>query len=185
MAVAVPMASSSPTVPLPPPAPTPPTPDPAVSVPTPARPPQHLVPTVSIPPDSTPTNVPTARLAESELTDAEREPLPVTDVDHLMQIGAGTDPARPHRFATIVGKVSRTRPSLNGRTIRIEFAGTKFWVAYWATNKIMSDHMAKRFGPLSADLVGKTIRVTERVTIYDGLPELVLLATDHVKVDGE
>ena len=118
------------------------------------------------------------------LTAAESLPIPVTDVDHLHRIGDGLDPDRPNRFATIVGRVARTKPSANGKTIRIEFDNTKFWIAYWSTNKIITGHMAERFGDNAAGLVGKTVRVTEKVTIYDGQPEQILTATDHVKVEG-
>ncbi len=165
---------------------------PAAIVPPPsvvARMPQR-VPTAQIPTDpsvaTSPVRVlPLPPATVIRLTPAEQVPLPVTDVDHLRRIADGEDADRPHRYATIVGKVAHTRPSANGRTIRIEFADTRFWIAYWATNKVISTHMTERFGTDAADLVGKTIRVTERVTIYDGQPEFILTATDHVKLVAE
>jgi hypothetical protein len=137
-----------------------------------------------VPPEVAPVVVP-AKVSATvvRLTSAEQEPIPVTDVGHLLRIGQGADPTHPNRYATIVGKVSLTRPSANGNTIRIEFGGTHFWIAYWATNKAITTHMAERFGENASSLVGRTIRVTEKITIYDGQPEMVLMATDHVKVD--
>ena len=164
---------------------------------TPTRPPSPSVtptpPAATTPPAAAVVEVPAAVVPAPpaakppalEPTAAELQPVPVTDVDHLTRIANGNDPDRPNRIVTVVGKVAKTRLSAGGRTVRIEFDGTPFWIAYWATNKVIFNHMADRFGETAGTLVGKTIRVTEKVQLYNGLPEVILTATDHVKVEPE
>ena len=164
---------------------------------TPTRPPSPSVtptpPAATTPPAAAVVEVPAAVVPAPpaakppalEPTAAELQPVQVTDVDHLTRIANGNDPDRPNRIVTVVGKVAKTRLSAGGRTVRIEFDGTPFWIAYWATNKVIFNHMADRFGETAGTLVGKTIRVTEKVQLYNGLPEVILTATDHVKVEPE
>ena len=105
----------------------------------------------------------------------------VSDLPQLTQLAA----ARPSRTATVVGTVTQAQLGGSGKVVRIEFADSKFVVVYFDTNGTLFRRMADRFGPAAARLAGRTVRVTGRVRLYDGIPEIILTRPTDLHVQPQ
>ena len=114
------------------------------------------------------------------------------DVDRLLRIAAGEDPAHADRRATVSGRVADAAASRSGKVFRLHFddghagrGGPRFQVV-WFPGDDRFERMSERFGgEAGSGLVGKTISVEGRVETYEDDPQIIVESPDQIRVLSE
>lgn len=127
-------------------------------------------PVTALPPKASP-KVSSTGVAHSESKEMPPGVLTALDVDVLRTIADGKDPAHPDKRAIIQGLVVQAAPSASGKVFHIRFQETtgpaEFEVAYFDSTGMIEEMNAAFGGNVQVALLGKTIRVSGKLRVYN------------------